>query len=358
MSTKPTEHETIFLEKIAQHNKTHIVSESELAELLEKAQETYKKNFTPQVWFERSLFTNWTCAIADCKYCYLSTKPKLDKKAIRSKASILAEALVCKLMGWRVGYITGGLRVESTAYMTELLQDLSHVLGYTVRMNYGPYSKKEIESFKPYVAGLGSAIESFDEELHEFICPSKPLSSLLHFLAICKEEQIPNFITIILGIGEKKTDVFEVIEKINQYNIDTVQLCFLKPQEKTVFEEVPSPDPAYMAWWIATLRIAHPKLHIKVALVRDRISDFSLYLKAGANAFSRYMVFTDFASEKALALKEACEKEGRVLEGNFSSVPEIDLENEVSSLHFEEEVRNKILFNAKRYLSKLKKMSS
>lgn len=348
-----------FVEQIKKNNDSHIVDKAELSELLSKASKVYKENFNGDVWFERSIFTNWTCAIADCKYCYLSTKPKLDKKAVRSKASILAESLVCRLMGWRIGYITGGLRVESTKYMTQLLQDITQVTGYTIRMNYGPYNKREITSFKDHVAGLGSAIESFDEELHKFICPSKPLPALMDFLKICQENDIPNFITIILGIGEKMSDVKEVIEKVAEYNIDTVQLCFLKPQEKTVFEEVPSPDPNYMAWWIAKLRIAHPALQIKIALVRDRISDVSLYLEAGANAFSRYMVFSDFASEYAMQLETACRDANRNLLGNFSYIPEgIDIDSEVEELDFDDELKQKISFNAKRYVNKLKKLSS
>ena len=94
-------------------------------------------------------------------------------------------------------------------------------------MNYGPYTKGEIQKFKEHVAGLGSAIESFDEELHNYICPSKPLKSLLRFLQDCQEEGLENFITIILGIGEKKEDIDVVIENIKKFNITKVQLCFL-----------------------------------------------------------------------------------------------------------------------------------
>lgn len=68
----------------------------------------YKTRFDNRTWFERSIFINWTCAIADCKYCHLSTKQKYDPseeiKAIRSSESILAEVLICKAMGWEIGH--------------------------------------------------------------------------------------------------------------------------------------------------------------------------------------------------------------------------------------------------------------
>ena len=280
--------------------------------LIEKANSVYQENFTNEVYFERSVFINWTCAIADCKYCYLSTKPrhKVTEKptAIRSKESILAEVLICKAMGWDVGYITGGLRVESTDYLIDLLQKINLVNGNKIMINFGPYSRPIVEKFKPYVSGMGSAIESFDEKLHNFICPSKPLRSLLQFLEDLKDLEMQKLITIILGLGESKKDVFRVIENIKKYNIENIQLCFLKPQENTIFDKVPAPDMEYMASWIAQIRIACPKMQIKIALVKERMDGLSLLLKAGANGFSRFMVFSDFGTPLAYKLEEECQK--------------------------------------------------
>ncbi|MCA9478490.1 MAG: hypothetical protein KC535_05065 [Nanoarchaeota archaeon] len=342
-----------FIEQIRENNKHHDISSVELTPLLEEANKTYQEQFDDTVFFERSLFINWTCGIADCKYCYLSTQPKQAKHAIRHPASIYAEALICKLMGWKVGYITGGLRVEEHSYIINLLDTLHVVLGEQIMMNFGPYTKSEVSLFKPHVTGMGSAIESFDEELHNYICPSKPLKALKNFLGHLQEQGMKKLITIILGMGEKKEDVQEVIAQIKNYDINIVQLCFLKPQEHTVFDDVPSPDPNYMAWWIAQLRIAIPTLHIKVALVRERISDTSLYLQAGANNVTRFMVFKDFASEYAAELEEECKKAHRRLQGHFSEVPPIDIDKEVNQLALEENLKEQIRSKAKQYYERL-----
>ncbi len=314
-----------FVEQIKRNNAGHVVGKSELDPLLLEAGRVYAKHFDGRVWFERSIFTNWTCGIADCKYCYLSTKPKhkagTDPVAVRSAASVLAEVLLCKVMGWKIGYITGGLRVESISQLVSLLDKIEKVYGEKIMMNYGPYAKSEVLKLKGHLTGMGSAIESFDEELHNFICPSKPLRSLMMFLGHLRDEEMEKLITIILGIGERKEDVDIVIEKVKEFGIDKVQLCFLKPQDATVFSSVPAPNPEYMAWWIAQLRVACPELIIKVALVRERIDDTSLYLRAGANCFSRFMIFKDFAGENALALERECELSGRELLGNFSAFP-------------------------------------
>jgi len=348
-----------FLAKIKENNSTHRVSKEELAPLLKQAESIYRSHFPPSVYFERSVFINWTCSIADCKYCFLSTKPRHDPKekptAIRSPASILAEVLVCKAMGWKVGYITGGLRVESTDYLIDLISKINQITGEKIMMNFGPYAKSEIVKLKPYVIGMGSAIESFDEELHNFICPSKPLRSLMKFLENLQEQELQKLITIILGIGERKDEVETVIEKIKQYHIEKVQLCFLKPQENTVFDKVPAPNPEYMARWIAKLRIACPTLEIKVALVQERTKDIELYLRAGANGFSRFKVFLDFNSVYAQEMEEGCRKAGRKLEGNFIELPKINIQKLVEELPFEEELKKKILPKAQQYLRKLEK---
>ncbi len=331
----------------------------ELNNLIEKADKIYQKNFTNESYFERSIFINWTCSIADCKYCYLSTKPKhkqgIEPKAIRSKESILAEVLLCKKMGWHIGYITGGLRVESVEYLTDLLKKINLILDKKIMMNFGPYSKSEIVKLKPYIKGMGSAIESFNEELHNFICPSKPLKSLLLFLKNLQEENLQKLITIILGIGEKKEDLDLVIKKIKEYDINQVQLCFLKPIENTIFAEVPSPDPEYMAWWIAQLRINCPNLIIKVALVKDRIGDVELYLKAGVNGFTRFMVLSDLNTKYSRELEEGCQNAGRNLLGYFNKLPQIDWDKEVNNLPFEEELKGKIKLKLLQYIKRINK---
>jgi len=354
-----SESDNKFLVQIEKNNSTHIVDKKELVTLIAQAKKIHKENFDNKIWLERSIFTNWTCGIADCKYCYLSTKPKLDKKSVRSIESILAECLICREMGWKVGYITGGLRVESTEYMVDLLSKIQVVLNHKTMMNYGPYTKEEISAFTPHVSGMGCAIESFDEELHKFICPSKPLKSLLKFLGNVREAKLEKFITIILGIGEKMSDVEEVIAKITEYNIDKVQLCFLKAQENTVFTETPAPDIDYMAWWAARLRIAHPKLIIKIALVKDRIADLHKLLDAGVNHITRYMIFDDFAGELAMQLEKECELAGRELQGHFTELPPLDLPKLVAELPNElidDELKRKILIKANQYYSRLQRL--
>ena len=315
-----------------------------------------------EIYFERSIFTNWTCALADCTYCYLSTKPKHNPAqsttATRSMASILSEVLLCREMGWRVGYITGGIGVEKPKYLIQLLKNIKTILGYKIMMNYGPYPNHLIAKFAPYLNGMGSAIESFDEKLHNSICPSKPLSQLLTFLENLEKNNLKKLITIILGLGETINDTKIVIENIKKYNIDQIQLCFLKPQAGTPFAKIDPLDPEYMASWISKLRLELPQLIIKVALVNERIEDLSLYLKAGANNFSRFMIFKEFGTPIAKKLVSQCHISGRKLKGEFCKVPNKPWEKIVDTLPFPNELRKSIYEKLIQYINSLEKCSN
>ena len=347
--------------QINENNAKHIVDKNELNKLIAQAKILTQENHSSDIYFERSVFINWTCGIADCKYCYLSTKPKhkfgAKTTAKRSQASILAECIICKLMGWRVGYLTGGLRVETTDELIDLANKCETVLGHKTSLNFGPFSKGEVDKLTHHIDGMGSAIESFNEELHNFICPSKPLKQLMGFLGHLEENKLGKIITIILGMGEKMSDVEEVIRKVEEYKIDIVQLCFLKPQPDTVFKDVPSPDMEYMAWWASKLRIAHPKLKLKVALVHERIDDLHVLLDAGVNDFSRFMIYKDFCSPFAHKLVEETKKANRNLKGHFVDLPELDLEAEVKKLDLDDELKTDILEKVNQYYEKLKTLN-
>ena len=76
-----------------------------------------------KIHFERAIFISWYCSIGDCAYCYMSTQKKRisdPKKAKRTTASILAEAYLCKKLGWKIGFLSAGYG----SYTPESILDL------------------------------------------------------------------------------------------------------------------------------------------------------------------------------------------------------------------------------------------
>ena len=82
--------------------------------------------------FERAIFLSWYCAKGDCKFCYMSTQKNLIKdprKARRSMASILAEAFLCKKLGWKIEFLSGGYESYTRDELLSLIKNIKKIYG-------------------------------------------------------------------------------------------------------------------------------------------------------------------------------------------------------------------------------------
>jgi len=102
-----------------------------------------------QTCFERAIFFSWYCGIRDCTYCYMSTQPD-SKKAVRSKESLLAELILCKKLGWQIGFISGGIGAFSKTKFKNLLKDMFKISGEKFWLNVGALSFEELKEYLPY----------------------------------------------------------------------------------------------------------------------------------------------------------------------------------------------------------------
>lgn len=336
------------------------VTMQELEPLLVKASTIHAAHHDNTIQFERSVFTNWSCSVNDCAYCYLSTQPRAQRHAQRSMASLLAELFICKEMGWEVGYFTGGIGVHTINDLAYLANLSEKVLGHKVMINYGAFARPAFEKLRPHISGVGAAIEVIEPELHDTICPSKPLKPLLDTLALVHEFGMKNTITIILGLGESKEDFDDLIDFIDEHHIQKIQFCFLKPQQGTVFEESEAPSAAYMAWWIAKTRIARPDILLKAAITTDRIDQMGLLIRAGINTFSRFPIFQLFACEFARALEAQIAASGRSFSSSFTQLSASLADDalylaKIKALDLEDDLKEQICHKAAQYLKKMRK---
>ena len=106
-----------------------------------------------QTWFERAIFFSWYCRIRDCAYCYMSTQPD-SKKAVRSKESLLDELLLCKKLGLRIGFISGGVGAFSQTRFKDLLKDMHKAAGEKLWLNIGALNEEELKNYLPYAKGV------------------------------------------------------------------------------------------------------------------------------------------------------------------------------------------------------------
>ncbi len=327
-------------------------------ELMEEANKVFLENFPNETCFERAIFFSWYCDLRDCAYCYMSTQPRKNSKgniARRSNESLLAELLICKKMGWDIGFISGGIGAFSKEDFKELLQQMHEATGEKFWINIGALDKETLTEYAPYVEGVVGSIETVNPELHKKVCPSKPELPYFKMFEYANELGLKNAMTMICGLGEKIADFTYLKDMINKYNIEKIHIYGLNPHKGTVYENTPAPTKEYQGEWIAKTRIEFPKIDIQFGIWEDRPEYTSFLLKAGANSISKFPAIKAFNSESAKKVEEQVKLAGRKFNGSLTKMPDLDWDEVVDKLTFSEELKEKIKKKLSLYLKQMRK---
>ncbi len=317
----------------------------ETERLLEQAQQAYQENFDGKTWYGRCLFLSWYCSLGDCTFCFRSTqkhKIKHPQGSRRTRGSILAEALFCKKFHWRIEFLTGGYGILPFEEMLEIIKNVSLVYGEKIWLNLGVIDPHHLEQVRPYVKGICASLETLKPDLHQHVCPSKPLEPydrMFRSLAGFKKS-----IAIIVGLGDKIGDMKYLFDFIEKHQLDRITLYALKPIKGTEYSHGPSLEEFLQ--WIAHLRVRFPKLEIIAGTNLKRCEEVGLLMKAGANAITKFPATKQFGTEKARLVEKLIWDEGRNWTSNLTILPEIDWDEEIEKLpiidKYKQEMKEKI----------------
>jgi biotin synthase-like enzyme len=317
--------------------------------LIKKAQAVYKQNFPLTTNFERAVFFSWYCATRDCAFCYMSAAQH-SKSAVRSQESILAELILCRKLGWEIGFLSGGHEAYTKVRFLELLKNINGVLQEKIWINIGPLSKEELLLYKPYISGVVASIETINPVIHRKVCPSKPIKPFEEMLKDAGHLNLKKAMTIILGLGETLEDIWLLKDFITKYKIDKIHVYILNPQKGTIFENHAVPSAEYQAKWIAEIRIAFPKIDIQFGIWKDKVDRIALMLEAGANSISKFPALRSFHSEQAKELEAQVRKSGRSFTGTLTKFPTFDINEELAGLNINESLKAKIKIKLNQYV--------
>jgi biotin synthase-like enzyme len=306
-----------------------------------------------KTWFERAIFFSWYCGIRDCTYCYMSTQPAV-KKAVRSKESLLAELIICKKLGWEIGFISGGIGAFTNTQFKDLLSDMHKISREKFWLNIGALGEKELKEYLPYTKGVVGSIETVNKKIHDQVCPSKPAEPYFRMFDIAMRLGLENAITIILGLGETIDDFEEFSKIVKKYKITKVHFYGLNPQKGTVFENAKPPTEEYQSEWIKKTRKAFPSISIQCGIWVDRVDRIAKLLDAGADSISKFPALKKFGSKEAKEIESQAKKAGREFIGTLTKLPKIDWDKEVESLDLDEALKGKIKLKLRQYLKSMK----
>ena len=322
--------------------------------LLLKSNLVYNKNFGNETMFERAIFFSWYCGLGDCKYCYMSTQTKSIKdpeKARRSAVSLIAEAILCKELNWKISFLAGGYRAYELEGFHDLAKSISESAGEKLWLNIGALSEEELEEFKDISQGVCAAIEVINPELRKKICPSKPFDEIIDMLKHAAKLGYDKSITIILGLGETVDD-FKLLENfIKKHKVDKICFYSLNPHKGTVYEDKPGPSSIYQATWIAKTRIAFPNISISAGIWASKVSSLGLQLLAGANSFTKFPAIKLFNSKESKNIEEEVKSAGRVLKSRLTGKVKINVNNVVKNLP--SDLQNRVKDKLGSYIKKM-----
>ncbi|RLE42887.1 radical SAM protein [Candidatus Woesearchaeota archaeon] len=321
--------------------------------IIARAERVFLSNFEPKAWFERAIFYSWYCSVRDCAFCYMSSLPAREF-ARRSPASILAELLLCRLLGWRIGFISGGIGAFKHEEFFDLLKKMHSVAGEKLWLNVGFLDKNTLKMYQPYVKGVVASIECINPELHARVCPSKPTQPYEQMLSSAIELNLKTAITIIIGLGETKRDYPKLKRFLQKYRVSKIHFYCLNPQKGTAYENQKPPSPEEQAWWIAKTRIDFPSIDIQGGIWLDKVGRVGLLLKAGANSISKFPAIRYFGSPEARAIEQQAKSVGREFIGTLTKPPKVDVKRLLAGLEFESELKARIAAKLEKYLRKIK----
>ncbi len=326
-----------------------------MQDLIKQAKKVYNSNFSSKVTFERAVFFSWGCTIGDCTFCYMSTQPldKVAKETKRSNASILAEFLLAKHLGWDIGFFTGGIGVLKPDELEFLLKIIYQITGEKIWLSVGPLPKTLLEKYLPYIRGVVGSTETINPVLHKKVCPSKPLKPYEVMFENAKKLDLDRAMTFIVGMGETRKDFKLLKNFITKYDISKIHVYGLIPQRGTPFENSSIPTKEEQAWWIANLRIAFPKLDIQCGIWEDRIERISYLLDAGSNSISKFKALKLFGTSIARQIEEQATLADRKFVGTLSKMPEIDWNQKINSLEINKDLKRDIRKKLDLYLQKM-----
>ena len=268
-------------------------------------------------------------------------------------ASMIADAIIGKNLGWKFEYLTGGYSNWDIDDIVEIAKNISEVYKGKIWINLGILDEDAMNQLKPYVEGICASIETVEKELHDQLCPDKPVQPYSEMLELAKKKGFKTSITIVIGIGEKKEDIELLFDFIDRHKIDRITFYALKPVKGTAFEDAKSPNCDYYSWWIKETRKKFPNIEIIAGLTPKKIDYVKPVLQAGADAITKFPAIRLFGSEKAKSIEQQAKLAGRKFVGTLSKLPSIDWDKEVDKLELDSGLEEKVKVKLQQYIKKM-----
>lgn len=293
--------------------------DSNIFDMIKKANEITLKNHGDLITLERAVFLSWWCDKGDCAFCYMSTQKEKIKdptKARRNIYNIYAEAEMCKRLDWNIEFLSGGYESFTTQEIKQIATTIKDITGDGVWLNTG--ITDDLAEYGSEIKGITGAVEVANPQIHKRVCPSKKLEDISNMLDVAGDLGFKKAITIILGLGETLEDTSYIIDYIKEHKIDRVIFYSLNPHKETIYANSSQPASLYYAQVVAEVRLAFPDIEIICGTWIDNLANIGILILSGANGITKFPLFKMFGTKYGKRVEEEVKWAGRQLKGTFT----------------------------------------
>ncbi len=319
--------------------------------------EAAKKFRDNPVLLQRAIFLSWYCSLRNCGFCYMSGL-KAEKKAKRALWRVVAEAELCRAIGWEVEFLSAGygaLTPEEARLTAELVALATR---RRVWLNIGYLSREELKEMGEAVGGVSGSVETLDGKIRQSIVPGKPLSKIEEMLTAARELDMKTGITVILGLGEDWSMIYDLLSFIEKHELSRVVFYPLKPQPKTRLAHMREPPSVYTARFVLATKLSFPEVEVIYGSWVSGISGIALHVLSGADGLTKFPLFALYGTKEAWRVEDEVRSTGRRLLGSFTRLSlltgEESLEPESNPYHLFGEEEFSVSREAERKYEELK----
>lgn len=212
----------------------------------------------------------------DCHYCSQSciSKAEIEKYPLKAARKLIEGAKLAK----KSDAIRYCLALSSVKYSDETIEALANAIkqiknevDISVCCSLGFLTEKQAEKLKK--AGLNRINHNLNtsKKYYSKICTTHTYEERVKNIELCQSKGLEVCSGGIVGLGESKEDIIDMLLALKKINPESIPLNFLIPIKGTPFEDRgENLSPMYCLKVLCLARFLHPDKDIRVAGGRER----------------------------------------------------------------------------------------
>ncbi|CAL4321023.1 Biotin synthase [Buchnera aphidicola (Symydobius americanus)] len=281
------------MKKIWQKQEVDLLFKKPFLDLLFESQTIHRKYFNPnEIQISTLLSIKTGLCPEDCKYCSQSSRYKTDvqNEKLLDFNKVIEEAKKAKRNGsnrFCMGAAWKNPKQRDMPYLLKIIKQIKQ-LGMETCMTLGSLNKNQAEELAS--AGLDFYNHNLDTSpsFYKKIITTRTYQDRLDTIKIIRKSGIKVCSGGILGLGEKKNDIIELLIELANLkpSPESVPINMLIKIQGTPMEKNKKIDDFRFIKTIAVARIMMPKSYIRLSAGREKMSKKmqTMCFMAGANS--------------------------------------------------------------------------